>query len=361
MITPSTPYLTIDMPRVRANIARLADFGRRHNIGIRPHTKTHKSLLMSRLQLEAGAVGLTVAKAGEAEILAQTGGELLVAYPTVDEGACARIAALAREHSVRVAVDSAFAADRLAAAAQSAAVTIGVIVDLDIGMHRTGVQTPQLALELAQHIGRLQGLRVDGLMCYPGHVWNRKDEQAAPMALIAAQLAEAKELFTGSGFSTSIISGGSTPSAYQSNLLPQITEIRPGTYIYNDMNTVRGGYCSLDDCAARVVCTVASDAVPGQVVLDGGSKTFTNDRCVPDIESGYGHIVEYPQAKITAFSEEHGQVDIRNCDSVPRVGERVTVIPNHVCNCVNLHDNTWLLEADGSLTKSPVDTRGRIS
>jgi D-serine deaminase-like pyridoxal phosphate-dependent protein len=140
-----------------------------------------------------------------------------------------------------------------------------------------------------------------------------------------------------------------------------VTEIRPGTSIYNDMNTVHGGFCKLTDCAARIVATVVSDAVAGQVVLDGGTKTFTSDRCVPRPDAGHGFIMEYPEAVVTKLSEEHGQVDVRGCPRPPRVGERVSVIPNHICPCVNLQDRVWWREADGMVRPLTIDARGRLS
>jgi D-serine deaminase-like pyridoxal phosphate-dependent protein len=158
------------------------------------------------------------------------------------------------------------------------------------------------------------------------------------------------------------VSGGSTPTAFTSHLVTSLTEMRPGTYVYNDMNTVHAGYCELDDCAARIVCTVVSDAVPGQVIIDAGGKTLTYDKCGPAPASGHGYIVEYPRAKITKLSEEHGQVDVSACDRAPRVGERVTVIPNHVCPCVNLQDAVWWVEnGDGKAEPMPVDARGKLS
>jgi D-serine deaminase-like pyridoxal phosphate-dependent protein len=157
------------------------------------------------------------------------------------------------------------------------------------------------------------------------------------------------------------VSGGSTPTAYRSHLVPQVTEIRPGTSVYNDMNTVHGGFCTLADCAASILCTVVSDAVGGQVVLDGGTKTFTSDRCVPSPESGHGHVVEYPEAVITKLSEEHAQVDVTRCAVRPRVGERVSVIPNHVCPCINLQDAVWWREPDGRLRRLTIEARGRLS
>jgi D-serine deaminase-like pyridoxal phosphate-dependent protein len=177
---------------------------------------------------------------------------------------------------------------------------------------------------------------------------------------VSAKLAEALDLWKSHGEQAKIVSGGSTPTAYQSHLVSEYTEIRPGTYIYNDMNTVRGGWCKLEDCAARIVCTVVSSAVPNQVVIDAGSKTLTSDRCIPAPDSGHGYIVEYPQATITKLSEEHGQVDIRGCERTPKLGERITIIPNHICPCINLQDNVWWLECD-ECEPLPVEARGKLS
>ncbi len=359
-----TPYLQIDAAVMRKNVKRLAAYAAAHSLRVRPHTKTHKSRQLARLQLEAGAAGLTVAKVGEADVMASLTDDLLLAYSALDPERCTRAAELAREKTLRIAIDSKLAAENLNAAAQSvggAGSRIGILVDLDVGLGRTGVQSPQAALELAQHVARARHLRLDGIMCYPGHVGVPRDQQLEPLGKIAARLAETIELWRRSGLQAAIVSGGSTPTAYQSHHMPQLTEIRPGTYIFNDMNCVRGAFCELSDCAARIVCTVISNAVPGQVVLDGGSKTFTSDHCGPAPDSGHGHIVEYPGAKITKLTEEHGQTDITRCSRAPALGERVTVIPNHICPCVNLQDRVWLRHENGELEPLPVDARGKLS
>ena len=148
---------------------------------------------------------------------------------------------------------------------------------------------------------------------------------------------------------------------FQSHLIPELTEIRPGTYVFNDMNTVRGGYCELGDCAARVICTVVSTAVAGQVVVDAGSKTLTSDLCMTARDSGHGHVVELPDAVITKLSEEHAQINIAACPKVPRVGDRLTIIPNHICPCINLQDHVWWLESDDAPERIAVDARGKLS
>jgi D-serine deaminase-like pyridoxal phosphate-dependent protein len=358
----ATPSLVIDLATVERNVAWLADYAGGSGLGVRPHTKTHKSLAMASLQIRAGAAGLTVAKVGEAEVMASASSDLLVAYPAVDGYRCRHLADLARAGAtVRVAVDSAEGIDALADAARASDVRIGVLVDLDVGFHRTGAGSPAESLHLARHAARRDSLRLDGLLFYPGHVWSAADQQAEELSRIDALLAESIDLWARSGHEAPIVSGGSTPTAYRSHLVTRQTEIRPGTYIYNDMNTVRAGFCSLEDCAATIVCTVVSTSVAGKAVIDAGTKTLTSDRNIKAPESGHGHVVEYPSAALVRLSEEHGELDTTGCERSPKVGERVTVIPNHICPCVNLQDSVWLRHLDGTLESLRVDARGRLS
>lgn len=357
----ATPALVIDSAVVERNIKRMAAYAEQQDLDLRPHTKTHKSRDLAAAQLAAGAVGLTVAKVGEAEVMSAVGSDLLLAYPAIDPARTERLAKLARHHTVRVAVDSVEAADALAAAARRISATIGILIDLDVGQHRTGLQTPATALKLAQFVDRAAGIRLDGILCYPGHIWLPPAEQAEALGLVSDRLVETLDLWAKHGLEARIVSGGSTPTAYQSHLVPEYSEIRPGTYVFNDLNTVRGGFCTLEDCGLRVVATVVSTAVPGQFVLDSGSKTLSSDRCATAPESGHGLVCEYPDAKIVKLSEEHAQVDARDCQRLPKLGERVTLIPNHVCPCVNLQDSVWLREPDGRLEKLTIDARGKLS
>jgi D-serine deaminase-like pyridoxal phosphate-dependent protein len=360
--TVPTPAIVLNAAVVQRNIDRLATYAKSHNIKIRPHTKTHKSLKLGQMQLQAGAGGLTVAKVGEAQLMAEVCDDILLAYPAVDPWRAQKAAELARTITLHVAVDSLEAIDSLAAAAQSAGSTIGILVDLDVGLHRTGVETPLATIPLAQRVAGSKGLRLDGLFIYPGHVWSPAAEQEGLLRAVANLVQETLDLWSKQGLEAKIISGGSTPTAYQSHFVPRQTEIRPGTYIFNDMNTVRGGYCQLEDCGARIVATVISTAVPGQVVLDAGSKTLTSDVCITARDSGHGFILEYPQAKITKLSEEHGQTDVSMCERKPRVGDRVTIIPNHICPCINLQDALWWMGSAGKpLVRMPVDARGKVA
>jgi D-serine deaminase-like pyridoxal phosphate-dependent protein len=355
-----TPYIAIDAGIVQQNIEGMAAYARTHGLKLRPHIKTHKSLHLAALQLEAGAVGLTVAKPGEAEVMSRLADDILMAYPAVQPERCALLATLAHETTIRVAVDSLFAAGVLSGAASANRSTIGILVDLDVGLGRTGVQSPADALQLAQQVDTLPGLRLDGLLCYPGHVKEPAEAQPDILSGIDRLLGETMGLWAASGLEAGIVSGGSTPTAYQSHLVARLTEIRPGTYIFNDMNTVRGGYASLDECAAFVVSTVVSDAVPGQVVVDAGSKTLTSDLCGPAPDSGYGYVVEYPEARITRLTEEHGQIDLSRYSVRPRVGDRLTIVPNHICPCINLQDRVYWTRSGEPVEPLEVDARGRV-
>ena len=225
-----------------------------------------------------------------------------------------------------------------------------------------GVQTPGAALELAMFVDTAAGVRLDGILCYPGQLAKRPEPNSRVMRDIQDRLEETLDLWRKHGLEARVVSGGSTPTAYESHQIPALTEIRPGTYIFNDRNSLGAGCCQLEDCAARVLCTVISDAVPGKVVLDAGSKTLTSDRWAHDPDGGgYGLVVEHPEAKIVRLSEEHGELDITACGAPPKLGARVNVIPNHVCPCVNLQDQVWLRHKDGELDPLRVDARGRLS
>jgi D-serine deaminase-like pyridoxal phosphate-dependent protein len=313
------------------------------------------------MQLRAGACGLTVAKVGEAEVMAEVADDVLIAYPILDAHRCRRAAELAGRVKLRVAVDSVQAAEAISGAANRRGTTIGILVDVDLGYGRTGVQSDVQAVALAQTVTRLPAMRLDGILTYTGHILGNEEQQTRAFDSVRSRLAALLDAWRRAGLAADIVSSGSTPAAFHCHLAQHFTEIRPGTYVYNDMNTVRGGYVTLDDCAARVVATVVSDAVPGQIVLDAGSKTLTSDLCGPAPESGYGYLVEYPQAKIFRLTEEHAQVGVGELSQRPRLGEQVTVIPNHICVCVNMQSQVWWQEGDDLPRAIPVDARGLLA
>lgn len=356
-----TPALVIDLATAERNIARMQTYAAAHGLAVRPHTKTHKSIRMGKLQMATGAAGLTVAKAGEARVMAEASADLMVGYPAWDPARAPTIAQLATRCTMRIALDSELSVERIAAAARSAGSTVGVLVDLDTGMRRTGLQTPEQTLDLARHVERTTGVRLDGLFTYQGNITGSAEQVRQQLEEAGRGTRACLDLWARHGLEAPIVSGGSTPTAFLSHHNDALTEIRPGTYVYYDRGNILGGGCTLDDCAARVTATVVSNAVPGKAVLDCGNKTLAMDLIGGDPARGHGLIVEYPDARLDYLTEEHGRIDISACDRAPRLGERVQVVPNHVCVCVNLQNQVWFRNADGTVEAAPVDARGLLT
>ena len=337
-----TPALLVDLDAMERNLRRAADYAALHGLRLRPHTKTHKSPRIGRRQLELGAAGLTVAKVGEAEVMLDAApADLLVAYPVIGRSKLERLMAVARRARVTVALDSAAAAEQLSEAAQAAGVQVGVLAETDVGLGRVGVSPGAELLNLARGIEHL-GLSFEGIAFYPGHIKDSgaggQEALAALGGLIQSILAD----FRRESIQVRIVSGGSTPSLYHSHELPGLNEIRPGTYVYNDWNTVASGACTPEECAATLLVTVVSTARPGQIIVDGGSKTFSSDRLTGSgAESTFGHVVEAPEAVFHKMNEEHGYVDVRQCGRKFEIGERLHIIPNHICVAVNLHERVY--------------------
>lgn len=356
-----TPAVAVDVDILERNLGSMMEYVRAHGLQLRPHTKTHKIAEIARAQSRHGSAGLTVAKSEEAEVMAQAGCEdILVAYPVYGAPKWERLARLARERRITVAVDSLAPIEGLAAAARQAGSVISVLIEFDVGMRRCGVNGPQAVAELARAAASQAGLEMRGVMYYPGHVWDRPEAQGPPLANVAEQVTAVLDELQKAGIPCPIVSGGSTPTARNSHLVTGTTEIRPGTYVFNDRNTLGVGACTMDDIALRVIATVVSTSVPGRAIVDSGSKTLTNDRWLSGNDNGFGAVEGYPDIKITGLSEEHGHLDLTNSSARFQVGQRVAIIPNHVCPCVNLHDRIYFHQNGEVQGFWDVGARGRI-
>jgi len=313
------------------------------------------------MQMDRGAIGLTVAKVGEAEVMADAGfDDFLLAYPVWGAENLRRLAALAKRKRMLLSLDNATTAQELSRAMAAQDASIGVLVEFDAGLGRCGLEPGPDCVSLAKAIQALPGLRLHGLMTYFGSVWGTEEDRRAEAQRVAARVQRALAAFEEARLPAEVVSGGSTPSAPLLGAIPGITEIRPGTYVYNDLNTYYQGVCRLEDCAARVLTTVVSTAVPGRAIIDAGSKTFSSDPLGSGPKSGHGYVVEAPDAKLIKLNEEHGYLDITGSTHPFHVGEVLTVIPNHVCTCVNMHDEVFLHrggEAEGTWR---VAARGKI-
>ena len=332
-----TPVAMLDLDRLEANLRRLQSYADAHAIALWPHTKTHKSPEIGLRQLELGASGLTVAKTGEAEVFHEAGApRILVHYPLFGADKWDRLARFAAEGlELTVAVDGVASAEGLSAALHQRGARAELLVELDVGLHRTGQVTSAGALDLAQRLSSLPALEVAGISCYPGHCRGDAETIRSRVEAVDALLRETRDLFSGAGIRCDRVSGGSTPTRYLTHETC-VNELRSGTYALLDRvdgpGEPDGG---LDACALWVEVTVVSEAVPGQIVIDAGSKTLTSDTHPDD---GHGVIIGWPDARLQAINEEHGYVNVTGMQDRPAVGEHLRVIPNHACGCVNLHD-----------------------
>lgn len=334
-----TPALLVDLDVMEGNLQRVAEYAQSHDLRLRPHTKTHKSPRIGRRQLDLGAAGLTVAKVGEAEVmLGAEPQDMLIAYPVIGRPKLERLMAVARRARVTVALDSLAAARQLSEAAHAAGVEAGVLAETDVGLGRVGVAPGRELLDLARGIQRLPGLSFEGIAFYPGHIRDNGPAGLEALRTLGCLIQSIRADFSREGIAARIVSGGSTPSLYHSHELPGLNEIRPGTYVYNDWNTVVSGACTPQQCAAALLVTVVSTARPGQIIVDGGSKTFSSDRLSGSAESTFGHVLEAPHAVFHKMNEEHGYIDVTQCGRKFEIGERLRIVPNHICVAVNLHE-----------------------
>lgn len=326
-----TPVAVIDLDRLEANLTDLQSYVDSNGIELWPHTKTHKSPEIGRRQLELGARGLTVAKTGEAEVFQEAGAPaILVHYPPFGIDKWERLAdIIASGVELTVAVDSVPPAAGLAETLARRGLKATLLVELDVGLHRTGQATALGALAVAQELSRLPAVDVAGISCYPGHCRPEDPTLRTRLDAVDSLLRETRDAFLAAGLRCDRISGGSTPTRYLTHETC-VTELRSGTYALLDRNDGPD-----DRCALWVEVTVISDAVPNQIIVDAGSKTFTSDDH-PD--GGHGFVLGLPRADFAHLNEEHGYIDVQGLDDPPVVGEHLQIVPNHACGCMNLHD-----------------------
>jgi D-serine deaminase-like pyridoxal phosphate-dependent protein len=337
-----TPAVIVDLDIMQRNLESLAHYCRQHELSLRPHTKTHKTPQIAKMQIESGCHGITVAKVGEAEVMAKSGmDDILIAYPVLGKSKLGRLTQLAQMSKITVSLDSFEVANAISEAARQAGCNIEILVEFDVGMHRCGIQSISEWLRVAREVDQLQNLQFKGLMFYAGHIWDPPNQQTAALNQLSATIEEIRHESEKAGLAMERVSGGSTPTAYNSHQVRGLTEIRAGTYVFYDMNEFHAGFCQLSQCALRVLVTVVSHAVEGRAMIDGGSKTFSGDHLRSGDRSGFGRVTEYPDVQFVSLSEEHGHLDVSRSNYKPQIGDKLTVIPNHVCTCVNMHDQIY--------------------
>jgi D-serine deaminase-like pyridoxal phosphate-dependent protein len=364
-VVDDTPEVVIDLGRVQRNIARAAASAAEHGVGLRPHSKTHKLPPIAAMQIEAGAVGIQVAKLGEAEVFAEAGiGDIFIGYPLVGARKVARLIALLEQGSsaISVAADDVDVVIPIARAAAAAGLTVPVVIEVDTGMQRLGVQPGQPAVDLAARLAELDGVDVAGVFTHEGHVYTQAhsmEEKRAMTQAACAALADTADQVRASGIPVATVSVGSSGTFRFAVECPNITEIRPGTYVFNDLSQLLQGAATPDDLAAFVVATVVGRPEATRAVVDAGSKALTSDRLLTaDPGPTFGAVAGYPGAHATRLSEEHGLLEFPEPVDL-RIGDRVAIVPNHICPVVNLTDSVCVI-VDGLAERWEVAARGRV-
>jgi D-serine deaminase-like pyridoxal phosphate-dependent protein len=339
-----TPSVLIDLDRMERNITRMQARCDEAGVKLRPHIKTHKIPEIARMQVEAGAVGIACQKVSEAEIFASAGlNDILIPYNIVGAKKAARFADLALYNRVTASADSKAVLAGLSEAGKALDLRLRVLVELGTEIERTGASVDDV-IEMAKTAEADENLHFAGLQVYPSYPSVRPALQE-----VLARLDEA-------GLGVDVVSGGGTGAVLNAAEVPELTEIRVGTYVFNDWTTLSRGWCAADDCAMTVRVTVVSRPTENRVILDGGSKTLSSDT----IGDGYGRLQEYPAARIFKLNEEHAYVDVSECEDKPEVGEIVHVLPVHACVVTNLHNTLYGVRGGEVEVEWPVAARGRV-
>ena len=344
-----TPCAVIDMDKVERNIARVQAACAAAGVANRPHIKTHKSPMLAKMQIAAGASGITCQKLGEAEVMADAGiDDILISYNLIGEEKMARLGALQAKANMTIAADNPVVIAGLPQAADISGRPLSVVVECDTGRKRAGVETPADAVALARRIASSKGLTFAGFMFYP-----TESGWADAQRFFDQARAGVRE----HGLDATMVSTGGTPNLKNLGGLKGATEHRPGTYIYNDRMQVAAGVATWDDCALNIYSTVVSRAAPERGILDAGSKTLTSDTGGLD---GFGLILEHPEARIARFAEEHGFLDLSRSNTRPHIGDVVRIVPDHVCVVVNMMDEVVMVRGDEIIGTLPIAARGKL-
>jgi D-serine deaminase-like pyridoxal phosphate-dependent protein len=344
-----TPYASVDLDAVTRNIQRMQGYCDSHGLSLRPHVKTHRLPAIAHEQLRAGAVGVTCQKVSEAAVMVAAGvQDVLVAYPVLGEAKLERLRGLAALARISLAADSEAVAVGVSGAFARRGQELDFLVECDTGLGRTGVQTPEQALELARLVDGLPGLRFAGLMTYP----------TGP--LTGPFFTAARELIEGAGLEVRTLSGGGTEHAYRTHELAELTELRTGTYVFGDRACIANGSVALEDCALHVHATVVSRPTAGRAILDAGSKVLTTDAVEAAGVEGYGLLLERPGATIDELFEEHARVQLSPEEPPLALGETVSIVPNHACGTTYMQPKVLAHRSGAPVGWWPVSGRGAV-
>jgi D-serine deaminase-like pyridoxal phosphate-dependent protein len=359
-----TPALVVDLDKLQRNIDEMAERARRAGKNLRPHIKTHKTPIIAHMQMRAGAVGITCAKLGEAEVMAAAGIEdIFIAYPIVGEDKIERLFNLARwVPKMSTSVDTFEAARALNKAAVARGQCLEVIVEVEAGYRRTGVEPDERMLRFVREIvNAMPGLCYKGLMYMAGDTckYVEREKQLAGELAGVQVTRDAAALLQANGIETEVISGGSTPGSLYMDRLEGVTEYRVGCYVFGDMKYADLGAHTREQMSLTILSAVVSvpSEEPDHFVVDAGSKTLTHSDATTT--PGYGTFVQYPNLTVNVASEEHGAVHLPTGVKPPALGTKLDIYPNYVSDIVNLSDQLWVVQGDDVIARWDILARGK--
>ncbi|WNQ12354.1 alanine racemase [Paenibacillus aurantius] len=358
-----TPFVLIDLDLVMGNIASMQAVADQNGIKLRPHAKTHKMPEIARLQMEAGASGVTVAKLGEAEAMIEGGiRNLLIAYPIIGPRKIERLAELLPKAHLTVVVESYDGMKAVSEAGRMAGLTVSVLIEVDSGFNRVGITQEEDVLAIARAIAADPWLKLEGLLTFAGQSYDAGDteELLRTVKLEAETVRELTERLRKEGFEITVVSAGSTPSSPHVAGMPGITEIRPGTYVFGDLMQVKLGAHKLEHCALTVKVTVISRPAEDRAVIDAGTKVFSSDGEDSPIGTGRGYVPGRPGITLEWMTEEHGMLRLAPEEQGLKIGEQLEVIPVHCCAVVNLTDQVAAVRQGHVVELWKVSARGKV-
>jgi D-serine deaminase-like pyridoxal phosphate-dependent protein len=355
-----TPAVIVDLNIVEKNIREMIQNNLKYGINHRPHIKSHRSSMLAKMQIENGAIGVTCAKLGEAEVMAEKGiNNILVAYPLIGEDKWNRCANLSKKCKLTTIVNSVYGAEGLSKAFETHEKPMDVLIELDGGTKRGGITPGEDALEFANSISHLKGIKIIGLMYYPGLIYNEHTKEGKEKFARKEHddLIETAELLRKNGFLMEILSGGNTVSSKVPMYLEGITEVRAGNYIFNDCAQLNYNEVRIEECALRIEATVISVVDDFSAIIDAGTKTLSSD-FFPSSGNKFGYVIGHEDIEIFKLNEEHGFLKSDEPIGLS-VGDRIMIIPNHACVVPNLVDEMYGVRGNEFITMIPIDARGK--
>lgn len=352
-----TPALLLDLDVLNVNLQFMADLCKENNIALRPHIKTHKCVEVAKMQLEYGATGITVATLREAEMMLKAGiQDIFIAYQIVGNHKLQRLLNISRTAAIRSAVDSEECAFALSEAAKQAGVVMPIMIEIDTGLKRAGTRSLEETRQLMARLVEMDGISVKGVFTHEGHLYTIPDPTSRNLAVkaVVSTMRESGRILAEYGVTNPVISVGSTPGAKMIVKEQGVGELRSGVYCFNDRTQVYLG-ASPSSCAVRVLATVLSVRSDGRVIVDAGVKALASDRNIPD--GLYGIVVDHPELQFVACSEEHGMLQSEDAHGL-KVGDKLQIVPNHCCTCVNMHEAMSVFVGDMVVDSWQISARG---